>query len=159
MHATRHTRERGLGVDQGIAPECVGFQDVAANTTDNLSPQQEAAILALLSELSVAKAAEKCGVSERTIYLWLDQPAFEAAYTRARRQHFRQAIGISQRYTSTMLSVLVSIATDTKAPHSARVSAAAHVTKFSRESIELDDLAARMTALERAAASESGEAP
>ncbi len=129
---------------------------MAANTTDNLSPQQEAAILALLNELTVAKAAEGAGVSERTIYLWLDQPAFEAAYTKARRQHFRQAIGISQRYTSTMLSVLVSIATDKNIPAGARVAAATQVAKFSREGIELDDVIARVTALEQAQRAQGG---
>jgi hypothetical protein len=40
--------------------------------------------------------------------------------------------------------------TDTTAPHASRVSAAASILKFGRESIELDDLAERLGALEAA---------
>ena len=123
---------------------------MAANRPDNLSPEQEEGILALLTEPTVAKAAEKCGVSERALYYWLDEPAFEAAYCKARRKLFRQAMNVAQRYAPTALSVLVQISTDPQAPHGARVAAATNVAKFSRESIELDDVIQRLTALENA---------
>lgn len=123
---------------------------MAANLTDSLSPEQEAAVVALLNETSVARAAAACGVGERTLYRWLDEPQFGEAYRKARRENFKQAMGIAQKYAPTALGVLVTIATDPRISAGARVSAAAHVARFSRESIELDDLAARVQALERA---------
>ena len=50
------------------------------------------------------------------------------------------------------VQALVKIVADKEAPHSARVSAAGLLLKFSRESIELDDLAARVEQLEHASA-------
>ena len=67
------------------------------------------------------------GVSERTIHRWLDNPAFALAYRHARRKVFAHATA-------------------------ARVSSACAVLEFGRESIELDDLAARLEAVEQAQA-------
>ena len=50
------------------------------------------------------------------------------------------------------MNTLVKVMSDTGAGHSARVSAATALLKFGREGIELDDLAARVEALERASA-------
>lgn len=127
---------------------------MAANTSDNLSPKQEEAIVALLNEPTVAKAAAACEVGERTLYRWLDEPPFSAAYRKARREAFAQAIGLVRKYTPLAVNTLAKILVDPVAPHSARVSAATAMLKFSRESLELDDLAARVAALEGASADE-----
>ncbi|MBL8964919.1 MAG: hypothetical protein KF787_00395 [Phycisphaeraceae bacterium] len=122
---------------------------MAANVTDNLDPQQEKALLALLSEPTVKKAAEASGVPERTLYRWMDDAEFGKTYRQARRRAFSQAISLCQRYVPVALQTLVKITTDETAPHSSRVSAATAVLKFGRDSIELDDLAERIGHLER----------
>ena len=45
----------------------------------------EQALAALLSESSVARAAAKVGVSEKTLRNWLKQPDFVAAYRDAQK--------------------------------------------------------------------------
>jgi hypothetical protein len=123
---------------------------------DDLSPEQQKAVLALLNQPTIAKAAEECGVTTRTMYRWMDEPAFGEAYRRARRQAFSQAISMSQKYAPVALQALAKIVTDEKQPTSCRVSAASAILKFSRESLELDDLAARLDAVE---AQVRGDAP
>jgi hypothetical protein len=116
---------------------------------DGLSTKQENAIVALLNEPSVAKAALACGLNQKTIHRWLDEPVFSRAYRKARREAFAQAIAASQRYAPVAVQTLAKIMTDATLSVSARVSAATALLKFSRESIELDDLATRVDDLER----------
>ena len=122
-----------------------------------LTSRQEAAIGALLNQPTIAKAAEACGVNEKTIRRWFEQPAFSRAYRRARRESFSHAMSLSQRFAPSAIQSLAKILADAAAPHSAKVSAAATLLKFGRESIELDELAGRVEDLERAAAEQQGE--
>ncbi|MCC6428618.1 MAG: hypothetical protein IT435_17590 [Phycisphaerales bacterium] len=115
---------------------------------DNLEPQQEKALLALLNEPTIKRASEACGVGERTLYRWLDDPNFGGLYRQARRKAFSQAISVAQKYMPIALQTLVKITADESTPHSARVSAATAILKFGRDSIELDDLAERIGHLE-----------
>lgn len=116
-----------------------------------LTPNQEKTILALLSETSVNKAAESVGVSTRTVYRWLDEPEFSRQFRNLRRESFAQAIGFAQRYAPMAIGTLAKLMVDPSTPHASRVSAASVLLKFSRESIELDELVSRMRALEAAA--------
>lgn len=113
-----------------------------------LTAKQEKAILCLLHEPTVNKAAVTAGVGERSLYRWLDEPEFAAAYRKARRQAFSQAIAMTQRYAPMAVQILAKVASDPSASMSARVSAAVALLKYGRESIELDDLAARVEQLE-----------
>lgn len=116
-----------------------------------VSPRQERAIAALLVEPSVAKAAESSGVGLRTLHRWTrEDEAFIAAYRAARREAFGHAIGLTQRMAPHAVHTLAKIMADGSAPFAARVAAATGLLRFGRESIELDDLAARVEALERA---------
>jgi pantoate kinase len=117
--------------------------------TSNLTPRQEKAIAALLTEPTVVKAAESVKVGERTIRRWLANPEFERAYKAARRSAFDVAIGLTQRYAGLAVHTLAKVLADTSAPHAAKVSAATAMLKFAREALELDDLARRLDELER----------
>lgn len=117
-----------------------------------LSSAQEQSILALLTEPSIAAAASKAGVGERTLHRWLRQADFANEYRRSRREAFAQAIGLTQRSSAGAVAVLLRIMHDPKATWSSRVNAASHILRFARESIELDDLVARIDALEQFAA-------
>ncbi len=117
----------------------------------DLSQKQERAVVALLHEPTVLKAAQVAKVHERTIYRWLEEPAFGNAYRRARREAFGHAIALTQRYAPLAVNTLASVMSDKDAPPHARVTAASTLLKFGREGIELDDLAARVEQLELAA--------
>lgn len=61
-------------------------------------------------------------------------------------------MAMTHRYAPMAIQALAKIMTDTASPASARVSAATAVLNFARQSIELDDLAERVRALEQSAA-------
>ncbi len=75
-----------------------------------LTQKQEALIAALLTEPTHAAAAAKAGVSEATLYRWLDLPPFRAAYRRARRELVDGAIGRVQAATGLAVETLVAVA-------------------------------------------------
>ncbi len=116
-----------------------------------LTPQQERAIIALLNEQTIGRAAAVVEVSQRTLYRWLDKPAFSRAYRKARREAFGQAIALTQRYAPLAVNTLAQVMMDDHAPSSSKVAAATTILRFGREGIELDDLAARVESLENAA--------
>lgn len=117
---------------------------------DDLKPKQHEAILALLAEPSIAKAAEKIQVNERTLRRWLDESEFNGQYRKARRESFSQAVGLLQRYLPLAAQTLAKVMADAASQPSAKVSAASAAFKIGREGIETDDLAARVLALELA---------
>jgi hypothetical protein len=89
-------------------------------------------------------------MGERTLHRWLvEDNAFITAYRQARRVVFAQAIAQTQRLLPVAINTLGKVMTDPEAPHTAKVAAATAVTRFSRESIELDDLAERVAAIEQ----------
>ncbi len=116
-----------------------------------LTVKQERAIVALLSEQTLSRAAEVAEVGQRTLFRWLRQPAFSRAYRQSRREAFGQAIALTQRYAPLAVNTLAQVMMDTDAPSSSKVAAATTILRFGREGIELDDLGARVEALEQAA--------
>jgi uncharacterized protein YggE len=115
-----------------------------------LSRKQGEAIAALLTMPTITEAAKRAGVGERTVYRWLqDDPAFQQAYREARRAAVQQAIAHIQRVTSTAVKTLEAVMRDLDAPSSSRVSAARVVLEMALKGVELEDLEARIDALER----------
>ena len=134
-----------------LNPSADESSDDTSGVVDGLSANQEKAIVALLHEPTIAKAAETAGVGERTLHRWLDQDQnFAKAYRKARREAFAHAIALTQHYAPHAANTLAKIMADATAPHTSRVSAASTLLKFARESIELDELVARIDALEQA---------
>lgn len=127
---------------------------MAEHKLEALTHAQQQSIFALLSEPSIASAASKAGVGERTLHRWLRQEEFGSVYRSSRREAFIQAIGLTQRSAAAAVATLLRIMHDPKATWSARVAAATNVLKFARESIELDDLAERLIKLEHAMSEE-----
>lgn len=113
-----------------------------------LVPRQEKALIALLAEPTVAKAAESINVSERTLRRWLAEPEFEKAYKAARRNAFDVAVGLTQKYAGLAVHTLAKVMADTQSASAAKVSAASAMLRFAREALELDDLAKRIDELE-----------
>ena len=118
-------------------------------TTDVIGSDQEKAIIALVNEPTVKKAADSLGINESTIYRWMKEPAFAQAYREARRENFRHAIALTQRYAPAAVQTLMKVMQDPGSAHASKVSAATALLKFSRESIELDELVQRIEVLEQ----------
>src|SRR5262249_43542576 len=54
--------------------------------------KQKGGIIALLAHPTMPEAAKACGVGESTLWRWLQDPEFQAAYRQARRQVVEKAI-------------------------------------------------------------------
>ena len=113
-----------------------------------LTKKQESAIAALLSEPTVAAAAEKVSVNEATLWRWLKRTDFVEAYRSARREVVSQAIAQLQRVTMVAVSTLARIMVDPEASASAKVAAARITLDMALKSVELEDMETRIAALE-----------
>ena len=117
---------------------------------EKLSRKHEQTIAALLTCDSITAAAADCGVAEATVHRWLKDVVFQTAYREARRAVVQHAIAQVQRATGDAVETLRSVMQDREAPASARVSAAKAVLETAVKAVELEDLEARIAALEAA---------
>ena len=77
---------------------------------------RDQAILALLSEPTIAQAAARCGVDEKTLRRWLAEEAFTAAYEAARKTTFRAAISRIPALTVRAVETLADLLGTSKPP-------------------------------------------
>ena len=89
-----------------------------------IGAKQEAAILALLSSKNVEEAARAAGVTSRTLYRWMSEADFGAAYRAARRQAYGQSISRLQQGSTAAATTLLKVMVDPTTPPSTRVRAA-----------------------------------
>lgn len=111
-----------------------------------LSPLQQRAVPVVLASRSAAEAAERVGVSKRTVRRWLADDTFAEAVRDAGRAAARQAatqlLGAQQRAVATLVAAL------DDAAGAVRVRAASVLLEAGRLAVG-DDLAERVEALER----------
>jgi len=111
--------------------------------------KQEEAIAALLSQRNVEEAARVAGIAPKTLFRWLKEPEFDAAYRTARRAAYSQSIARLQQASSAAVSTLLKIMVDTNAPAASRVRAADCVLDHASKAIEIEDIEVRVSELER----------
>ena len=87
----------------------------------------------------------------RTLYRWLGEPDFDKAYRVARRKAFGQATARRQHGSSAAATTLLKVMLDPSMPASTRVRAAECVLAHAAKAIEIEDVEARVSELERAA--------
>jgi hypothetical protein len=114
---------------------------------EKLSRKREQAIAALLQHPSVVAAAKATKLSERTLRRWLKDEAFIEAYEIARRECLSHATGRLQEATSRAIDTLKAVMGDAEA-RSAQVSAARVILEYAFRAVEVEDLEARLKALE-----------
>jgi hypothetical protein len=115
---------------------------------EKLSRKQDQVITALVTCASITEAAAQCGLADVTLRRWLKQEPFQAAYREARRAVVQQAITQVQRATGEAVETLRRVMQDAEASASARVSAAKTILETAVKAVEVEDLEARITALE-----------
>ncbi len=116
-----------------------------------LGRKQEDAIAALLTQRNVEEAARAAGIGTRTLLRWLKVPEFQAAYRQARREAFGQAVARLQQGASAAATTLLKTMIDPATPASVRVRAAECVMNQATKAIEIEDIEARVAALEKEA--------
>ena len=117
--------------------------------TAKLGHKKEEAIVALLSQRNVEEAARVAGIAPRTLYRWLKEPEFDAAYRAARRAAFSQSIARLQQGSSAAATTLLKLMLDPATPPSTRARCSESVIGLASKAIELDDIEARLAALEQ----------
>jgi type II secretory pathway component GspD/PulD (secretin) len=117
---------------------------------EKLSRKKEEAILALLTKRNVEEAAQATGISTPTLYRWMKEPEFDAAYREAKRAAFGQAVTRLQQSSSAAASTMLKIMIDTEAPASTRLRAADRVFSHAKHAIEMEQIEGRIAALEQA---------
>jgi hypothetical protein len=107
-------------------------------------------ILALLTKRTVEEAAIAAQVGARTLYRWLrEDQLFIAAYREARAFAVSRAVGRLQQVSSEAAETLKEIMSDGDAATHSRVAAAARILEFAIRATELEELKARIVALEQ----------
>jgi len=119
-----------------------------AEIPSRLTPIQERAIVALLSNANTRIAAKAVGVDEATLWRWLQDKEFHAAYMTIRRESVSLSIARLQQSTMEAVNTLKAIAKDKKAPASSRVMAAKAIIEYSIKAVEIEDLAVRLAEVE-----------
>jgi len=109
------------------------------------------AVAALLSQRNLEESAHAVGISTRTLLRWMKEPEFQAAYREARRAAYSQAVARLQQGTTAAATTLLKVMLDQGTPASVRIRAAECVMNHSSKAIEIEDVEARVSALERAA--------
>jgi transposase-like protein len=116
------------------------------------SRKKEQAVVALLSQRNVEEAAKAVGVGPNTLLRWMKEAEFEAAYREARRLAFGQSISRLQQASAAAVATVLKLMVDQNVPASTRLRAADIVLERTAKAIEIEDIEARVSELERAAA-------
>jgi hypothetical protein len=109
------------------------------------------AVAAMLTQRNVEEAARSVGVSTATLMRWQKEPEFQKTYREARRAAFGQAVARLQQGTSAAATTLLKTLVDAGTPASVKVRAAEAIFNHAAKAIEIEDIEARVTELERAA--------
>src|SRR5215203_1134602 len=116
--------------------------------SEELSPQQEGAITALLSDPGLTGAAKAAGVGKATLWRWMQQPAFRDAYRRARREAVEHARARLQQASGEAVEALRDVMNDEDAPPASRVSAARTVLDMAMQATSEEEILRRLADLE-----------
>jgi transposase-like protein len=113
--------------------------------------KKEEAIVALLTHRTIEEAARSIGVDPKTLFRWMKEPEFDAAYRAAKRAAFAQSIARLQHLTSAAVSTLGKVMLDSTTPPATKVRAADSILDHAAKAIEIEEIEARVAALEVAA--------
>ena len=119
-------------------------QDLSGNDRktgiSSLTPRQQAVLPVLAISPSIAQAARDTGVSERTLYRWLDDTEFQEQLSRFHQAAYELARKQLQALMPHALSIIAREATENPAP-SIRIRAARYTMDYAVKFCGLDQLA------------------
>jgi hypothetical protein len=113
--------------------------------------KMDQAVIALLTQRNLEEAARSVGISPNTLLNWMKVPEFQTAYREARRAAYSQAVARLQQSATAAATVLLKVMLDPATPASVRVRAAECIMSHSSRAIEVEDVEARVAALEASA--------
>ena len=110
--------------------------------------KMEEAVAGMLTQPNVEMAARTVGVSVATLMRWQKEPEFQKAYREARRAAYGQSIARLQQAMPLAVQTMVKVLVDPATPASVRIRAAECIANHAYKGIEIEDIAARVSALE-----------
>jgi len=119
-----------------------------SENVNELSPKQHVAINALLAQSGVDSAAKQAGVTQRTLYRWLDEPAFRLVLNSALDKSLDAAARGLVRLTEKAIRTVENVLDDSELHPATRLRAADMVLVNVLKLFELRTLAQRVAALE-----------
>jgi uncharacterized small protein (DUF1192 family) len=145
-----HKRKRIVGLprrQQHAPPQpCKTLQAFA-----RLPRRQQAGITALLSAETVRAAAGAIGINEATLYRWLAMPAFQRAYQEVRYLAMDAALARLPPACTKAAETMITLLEDAQVPAFVRLKAAQAILDMALKSRTVDELEARIAALEAVA--------
>src|SRR3984957_14169992 len=122
-----------------------------AGSKTKIGLKREEAIIALLSQRSVEDAARACNTPIRRLYRWMTETEFDAAFRAARRKADGQSVSRLQQGSAAAATTLLKVMVNPATPASMRLRAAEAVLTHAAKAIEIEDIEARVAALEQSA--------
>ena len=118
--------------------------------------KREAAVAALLTQRTAEDAARSIGIGPATLRRWQKEPEFDAAFRAAKLTAYRQTIARMHQLSGTAVSTLGKVMLDPTTPPATKVRAADSILNHTAKAIEIEDLDARVKALEDATDAKTG---
>ena len=114
------------------------------------SRKLEEAVAAMLTQRNLDEVARSIGIGTATLLRWQKQPEFQKAFREARRDAYSQSIARLQQGTTAAATTLLKTMIDPGTPASVRLRAAEAIFNHAAKAIEIEDIEARVAALELA---------
>lgn len=111
--------------------------------------QQDLFLSALLTQPTIAQAAQRAGISDATAGRWLKDPRFQARYADAKRQAFAEVLDYLQHSMLAAVMTLRSVMLDAQAKPTTKVLAAGKLLELGLRAHEVYTVEERLAALER----------
>lgn len=112
--------------------------------------KRELAIAALLTAPTIADAAHEVGISEPTLWRWMQDDDFKTEFLTAKKQVLSQSISNLQQAAGAAVATLRTIMGDTAAPAPSRIQAARTILEYSFKGMEHEEIVIRLEAIESA---------
>ena len=120
---------------------------------ERLSRKMEQAVIALLSAKTAEEAARSVSISVKTLQRWQKLPEFQKAMRQSRLANFRQSMARLQQASVPAVTTLLKVMVDAGTPVAVKARCASYVLEQMRKGIEIEEIEARISNLERASGS------
>lgn len=118
-------------------------------TKKSNNSRKDRAIIALFENPTLEKAAQAVGVHPSTLRRWLREPEFQEKVRQANRERYSQSMRLLHLGTAGAVSNLLKLTRDPAQPGSTQVRAIDTLLNRVTQLIEIEDVLARLTELER----------
>ena len=114
-----------------------------------MTPNEERALSALLTSKTKLEAAEKAGITDRTMRRYFENPEFCQRYREAFAGVVQDATRRAQQLLEPALSTLQTVMEDEEIPAQVRIAAAKSIIDYSLKLTEQADILEQLRELER----------